>query len=469
MKNQILLCLLALCSAVVLNAQPMFLSPETITYKVREDTFYSDKAFKEPYRPIKKDSIITWTSEMGVGPIYSADVEAGWYVKYSINASYDENEKPVRMYTDALQVVDSELLTQEKSLIRIIPEYYLEVLSKKDLAMIFEKQPLWLKTLEECRNGKYGSDSLEDIFKPESYLLSNTIVSFSQNNYYLVKNIETIGDCKRLALLRYRDDISESTGLKENVYSDIYKKYQKDAYIDLFIQFDGDYVDLWINSKDDFMGRYIIASDVLREQIHNFMETKDIDLSAITWPRHADGTCDYEDEGGIATATSENANKLADALIAERTESVEESAIPKPAPSVGKTAAVTENLRLRTDNRTTAEVVATLAAGTRVKVEATSREDTIDGIASNWVQVTVLGEATDRDGNSVATGTEGWLFGGYLSEVESAESGSPSGETDAAKVPALPIVLVAAGVAVLAILLAAILFVLRKRKGGKGR
>ncbi|MCH5292095.1 MAG: hypothetical protein J1D88_10145 [Treponema sp.] len=302
MKNQILLCLLALCSAVVLNAQPMFLSPETITYKVREDTFYSDKAFKEPYRPIKKDSIITWTSEMGVGPIYSADVEAGWYVKYSINASYDENEKPVRMYTDALQVVDSELLTQEKSLIRIIPEYYLEVLSKKDLAMIFEKQPLWLKTLEECRNGKYGSDSLEDIFKPESYLLSNTIVSFSQNNYYLVKNIETIGDCKRLALLRYRDDISESTGLKENVYSDIYKKYQKDAYIDLFIQFDGDYVDLWINSKDDFMGRYIIASDVLREQIHNFMETKDIDLSAITWPRHADGTCDYEDEGGNATA-----------------------------------------------------------------------------------------------------------------------------------------------------------------------
>ena len=560
MKNQILLCLLALCSAVVLNAQPMFLSPETITYKVREDTFYSDKAFKEPYRPIKKDSIITWTSEMSVGPVYSADVEAGWYVKYSINASYDENEKPVRMYTDALQVVDSELLTQEKSLIRIIPEYYQEVLSKKDLEMIFWKQPLWLKTLEECRNGKYGADSLEDIFKPESYLLSNTIVSFSQNNYYLVKNIETIGDCKRLALLRYRDDISESTGLKENVYSDIYKKYQKDAYIDLFVRFDGDYVDLWINSKDDFMGRYIIASDVLREQIHNFMETKDIDLSAITWPRHADGTCDYDNMATAATNGNAGRQKLADALIeaagygdiaamrrliaagadvnamssehgktalmvaakrnsediaklllavgadmnvkdsngntalmyaaeydsadvaallraagrepanvpdTERAESVEESAISKPAPAVGKTAAVTENLRLRTDDDRTAEVVATLAAGTRVKVEATSREDTIDGIASNWVRVAVLGEATDRDGNAVAAGTEGWLFGGYLSEAEDAEIQSPRGEADAAKAPALPIAPVAVGVAVLAVLLAAILLAVRRRKGSK--
>lgn len=288
MKRRILL-LLALCSAAVSHAKPIFLSPETITYKVREDTFYSDGGFEEPYKPIKKDSIIVWTSERSVGPIYS--VETHYYVKYAIDAFY--NEKPMWMYTDALQVVDSELLTQENSLIRIIPEYYLEVLSKKKLAMIFEKQPLWLKTLEECKSGKYGPDSLEDFFHPEDYLLSNTIVSFSQHNFYMVKNIETIDDCKMLTLLRYRDTLDES--MNEDVYSDIYKKYQKDAYIKLFVQFDGDYVDLWINSKDNFMGRYIIAPDVLCEQIHEFMATKDIDLSKITWPRHADGSCDYED------------------------------------------------------------------------------------------------------------------------------------------------------------------------------
>ena len=44
---------------------------------------------------------------------------------------------------------------------------------------------------------------------------------------------------------------------------------------------------------------------------------------------------------------------------------------------------------------------------------------------------------------------------------------SPSGEADVVKASALPIALVAAGVAVLAVLLAAILLAVRKRKGGR--
>ncbi|MDE7290868.1 MAG: hypothetical protein K2N58_02380 [Treponemataceae bacterium] len=329
MKRQIILFLLALCSAAVSHAKPIFLSPETITYKVREDTFYSDGGFEEPYKPIKKDSVIVWTSERSVGPIYS--VETHYYVKYAIDAFY--NEKPMWMYTDALQVVDSELLTQENSLIRIIPEYYLEVLSKKNLAMIFEKQPLWLKTLEECKSGKYGPDSLEDFFHPEDYLLSNTIVSFSQHNFYMVKNIETIDDCKMLTLLRYRDSLDEA--MNEDVYSDIYKKYQKDAYIKLFVQFDGDYVDLWINSKDNFMGRYIIAPDVLCEQIHEFMATKDIDLSKVTWPRYADGSCDYDDKIELPLIRFSENNKAGNATTsASENQGMEES----------KTASATELL-----------------------------------------------------------------------------------------------------------------------------
>ncbi len=149
-----------------------------------------------------------------------------------------------------------------------------------------------------------------------------------------------------------------------------------------------------------------------------------------------------------------------------------ESAIPKPAPAAGKTATVTENLRLRTDDTATAEVVTTLAAGTRVKVLAPGREDTIDGIASSWVQVKVLGDAKDKDGNAIERGTAGWLFGGYLSEAEestlpeSAESERPDTEAAAAK-EALPIVPVAAGIAALAVLLAVVLLAARRRKGSK--
>ena len=274
--------------------------------------------------------------------------------------------------------------------------------------------------------------------------------------YFVIENVEEMTS----ELLKIETKIPEYSRqfLKVGVLDWNFISDTSDECI-FYLEFDGDYINVYANDIDKkfctFCKMYEEDIALLRECI----KTNVWNDITVTWPRHADGTCDYEDEDGNATATSENANKeeLTDALIMERA---------KPAPAVGKTAAVTENLRLRTDNRTTAEVVTTLATGTRVKVEATGRGDTIDGIASNWVRVAVLGGARDRDGNAVAAGTEGWLFGGYLSEVESAKSGSPSGETDAKKAPALPIAPIAAGGAVLAILLAVVLLAVRKKKGG---
>ena len=104
-----------------------------------------------------------------------------------------------------------------------------------------------------------------------------------------------------------------------------------------------------------------------------------------------------------------------------------------------------------------------------MKVLAPGREDTIDGIASNWVQVEVLGGAKDKDGNAIEAGTVGCLFGGYLSEVESTESENPNEKAANAKESsALPILPIAAGGKVLVALLAVILLVVaKKRKSGK--
>ena len=151
-------------------------------------------------------------------------------------------------------------------------------------------------------------------------------------------------------------------------------------------------------------------------------------------------------------------------------EDVAETAVPKPASAIGKIAAVTENLRLRTDDKTTAQVVTTLAAGAHVKVLAHGREDTIDDIASNWTQVEVLGGAQDKDGNSIEAGTVGWLFGGYLSEAESAENERANKETSTAKEPsALPIVPIVVGVAALAVLLAVVILTITKKRKSDNR
>ena len=98
-------------------------------------------------------------------------------------------------------------------------------------------------------------------------------------------------------------------------------------------------------------------------------------------PRHADGTCDYETEVRLQS---------------------------------GKRYRSSDNLRLRSSGSTAGKPVVTIGKGTQVKVLSIGAKQTIDGITSNWVQVEVQAGAKDRDGKTIATGTTGWCFGGYL-------------------------------------------------------
>ena len=318
----------------------------------------------------------------------------------------------------------------------------------------------------------------------------------------------------------------------------------------LYVEFDGDYLFIYADEAKTLLATYCMYEE---DEYSSFLEavaTNNFDNMEFTFPRHADGTCDYDEDAwksekksvigtnlrtGKATTVKENlrvhsderttsavritlaagtpveilgiggeetidgitskwvhvkvmpgimgtdgtyikwgnvvgwcfggvvsdieeVSESANALMSKTAEPAEmvalpEAAVSKPAPDLGKTATVTENLRLRIDEQTTSDVVATLAAGTRVKVLAPGREDTIDGITSNWVQVSVLGGAKDKDGNTIEAGTVGWLFGGYLSEMESAESERVNEEASTAKKSsALPIVPIVASGAVLAVL-----------------
>lgn len=86
---------------------------------------------------------------------------------------------------------------------------------------------------------------------------------------------------------------------------------------------------------------------------------------------------------------------------------------------------VTENLRLRDDTSTSAKVICTIKAGSEVIIKkwntlqndasfGSKLIDKIDGIESTWVKIATEKGAVDKDGNLIETGTEGWVFGGYL-------------------------------------------------------
>ena len=118
-------------------------------------------------------------------------------------------------------------------------------------------------------------------------------------------------------------------------------------------------------------------------EIINYYRNGKCDKSKFTWPRHADGTCDYEDVSSVKTVSSSTTNV---------------------APN--KTMTVSENLKLRSGEATTSDVITVMSAGTKVKILELGKAENIDGINSNWVKVEVL--------SGVKTGTIGWCYGGYL-------------------------------------------------------
>ena len=72
------------------------------------------------------------------------------------------------------------------------------------------------------------------------------------------------------------------------------------------------------------------------------------------------------------------------------------------------------NLKLRSSEATSSNVLTIMQAGTKVKILELGKSETIDGIVSSWVKVEVQADAKDRDGKPIEQGLVGWCYGGYL-------------------------------------------------------
>ena len=340
-------------------------------------------------------------------------------------------------------------------------KYEIDVLKSRDRDMVEQFNSLYANYDEWRDFTDWQEDEWYDVYSSPLLLLSDSIIYFSDRegfNGFVGGNIERIDDDKKEIVWTCIESKSNDFSM-EPVKSVFASHFTKGSTYVFTYTLDGDYLTIFLDGKHFY--DFVKADKKTGREIGRLISLRYgevFDEKNITWPRHADGTCDYDNANVSTTAVADGGPDT----------STEKAAVSKPVPDLGKTATVTENLRLRTDDKTTAQVVTTLVAGTRVKVFAPGREDTIDGIASNWVQVEVLGGAKNKDGNAIEAGTVGWLFGGYLSEVDSTESERANEEASTAKeATALPIVPIAASVVALAVLLAVVILVAKKRKSSK--
>ena len=331
-----------------------------------------------------------------------------------------------------------------------IPVWWNNVVVSKEPRKLMESYSKWL---QGCPPYWYE----DGMGAPSKILIRNTMLSFEINNSSHLIKIRSI---------KKENDAYIITGFPGNYFTnetlegEMFQNFPKadaEGCVVLKLEKNGKRLFLYDDQNGSLIAEFMMASKewirLFEDYIYENRRPAGLEVISNGEELQSDSLLNTS----IATAASENLRTPVIAII------------PKPAPDLGKTAVVTENLRLRTDDKTTAEVVTTLAAGTRVKVLAPGREDTIDGIASSWVQVSVLDGAKDKDGNAIEAGTVGWLFGGYLSEAESAESERANEDVGAKQNATLPILPIAAGGAVLAVLLAVVILTITKKKKADNR
>ncbi len=187
------------------------------------------------------------------------------------------------------------------------------------------------------------------------------------------------------------EDVRISQGYYENALKEGYDmRFALEATepgYSLYCRFDGDYLYLYLEDGKTLFATYCAYDDEEEEALYDAIRTNDFDMSQFTFPRHADGTCDYEN---AASGEEIYKKRIVNGVYRAK-----------------------ENLRLREKEGTSGAVITAMPAGTRVKILSNGREETIDGITDNWVQVKVQWGSKDIYDNDLY-GTKGWCFGGYL-------------------------------------------------------
>ena len=254
-------------------------------------------------------------------------------------------------------------------------DYFNEVIYRKDRNIIVEYQPY----LTEEENIIYYN-AIGVIFwfdEPSIYRdrINCTKLDDSEYGYYFLIGIGGFRyKAKKLAPDLYKLEL-EDVRISQKEYEYLQgrghnRKFALDATepgYSLYCRFDGEY--LYI---------YLEDGKTLHETYCEF------DMTKFTFPRHGDGTCDYESGGGVP------GKKIVDGLYRAK-----------------------ENLRLRAKEDISGEIITTMQANTCVKILSLGKEETIDGITDNWVQVETQFGANDTEGKLIH-GEVGWCFGGYL-------------------------------------------------------
>ena len=347
---------------------------------------------KEPVLILKKDSVIEDTSgnekmfskgdrflfgrkvsngsEMGFGVDLWDPLTIEIYFRDSNGKAYSSNINDVYLEDNNLKI-DTDIKNSHW-----IPSYYYELLESRNAkSKLLEYESYW----NNFENFTSDPDlTWFDCFTVQRFYFDDFyFVYFGKYYYYddvdFFAYLEEVSDTKIVYDVQKMYSHYFEYYLRSPLFNhpDFIPLYEKETPFKVILTLDGDYMKMYIDevSEENLFQILVRTTPEACDQIEKWIKGESDDLSKVVMPRSS---------------------------------------------SVGKTMTVSENLRLRSGEATTSDVVTVLQAGTRVKILEVGKAETIDGISSNWVKVKVRAGAKDRDGKTITKGTVGWCFGGYL-------------------------------------------------------
>ncbi|MCI5665363.1 MAG: SH3 domain-containing protein [Spirochaetia bacterium] len=350
------------------------------SYYINKDTHnYNPRGF-QPDVDLPKGSIIYLDKDSEVSS-YRPDEDTN-IIK--ISGLYQEQK--LTFYSSDVNILNNDTFDSELLEKKWIPSYYFSILKSKQIQQsLLDYEPFWKKWV--------AIDSWEtnwiDAYNITNIILSNTnlfipMIGHLESSYVIFSTLKRT-DTGYIAKIKSVDSYTNHPEFVSLLNAN-------DNSLLSFI-IDGDYMTMKLDDKEII--KLCACDDSMYFFIKNCIKNNTYDLSRVTWPRHADGSCDYD--GSKKTTAVQTAKATPSTNVAQK-----------------KTMTVKENLKLRSGEATSTQVLTVMQAGAKVKILELGKSETIDGISSNWVKVEVQKGAKDRDGNPIKAGTVGWCYGGYL-------------------------------------------------------
>lgn len=290
---------------------------------------------------------------------------------------------------------------------RYIPSYMLETLKTVDTKKIVEYDTRYAFNYRDFLKNELNSYIAYGFEKKIYYaVISNIGIKLHSDDTFIFTNIKKLSptkyECTGVGFSKWNPD-RENSNYWQTYFENTSELGVESEIIELTL--DGDYLSIFNKTRNKEIITLVCIDDTVEKELINLFNSNNCDLSKVTWSRHADGTSPYDN---LNKSAKFNFNALE-----QKSNNTSTTVASQTNVAVQKTMYTNCNLKLRSGEATTTSVLTVMSAGAKVKILELGKEETIDGINSNWVKVEVI-SGKDRDGNKLKSGMTGWCYGGYL-------------------------------------------------------